>query len=207
MIARLRFVSAFVYSAHGVCGRSRASRRLRDLVKCADEALIGRLAERVAGLTVAGAFPQVFGADVTLVAVPGHAPAAGAPGVSQRIAMAFAAQGLAGRVAPMLERVRAVAKAAFCTPPDRPSAQEHFDTLVLRRDASPSRRIVLVDDFITRGATLIGAASRLQSAQPGLDLCAFALVRSVTDAEVTVFCDPRVGVIKLRTDGSCRRRP
>lgn len=40
------------------------------------------------------------------------------------------------------------------------------------------RRITVVDDFVTKGATLLAAASRVQEAFPEAEVRAFALVRT-----------------------------
>jgi adenine/guanine phosphoribosyltransferase-like PRPP-binding protein len=43
---------------------------------------------------------------------------------------------------------------------------------------SLTARLVLIDDVITRGRTLLAAAARLRSAYPHADVRAFALVRT-----------------------------
>lgn len=41
-----------------------------------------------------------------------------------------------------------------------------------------AKRILLVDDFVTKGATLLAGASRIAEAFPTADIRAFALVRT-----------------------------
>jgi phosphoribosylpyrophosphate synthetase len=58
--------------------------------------------------------------------------------------------------------------------------------------------MILVDDFVTRGATMIGAASRLLDQFPSVDLKAFALVRSLTSADIDAIRQPCIGTLELR---------
>jgi len=65
--------------------------------------------------------------------------------------------------------------------------------------------LCLVDDVVTKGATLLGAASRLQETYPQAKVFAFALVRTlgfVDDIERIV--EPAVGTISLRGDEAVR---
>jgi phosphoribosylpyrophosphate synthetase len=69
------------------------------------------------------------------------------------------------------------------------------------------KHIVLIDDFVTRGATFVGAASRVQSEITDVEIKAFALVRSITDGEIEAIREPVTGTIELASDGESRRRP
>ena len=69
------------------------------------------------------------------------------------------------------------------------------------------RRIVLIDDVITKGRTLLAAAARMQSASPSADVRAFALIRTMgfrqrMDSQVQP-CD---GVVRW-AGGDARREP
>jgi len=71
----------------------------------------------------------------------------------------------------------------------------------------PGDAALLVDDIVTKGSTLVGAASRLQEAFPGLGVRGFALVRTRgLIEEVEALVEPCVGTIRF--DGqSCARTP
>jgi len=68
-------------------------------------------------------------------------------------------------------------------------------------------RLVLVDDVITKGRTILAAAIRLHEAFPNADIRAFALVRTkglvsgVADA-----LDPCQGIVRW-AGGDARREP
>jgi hypothetical protein len=67
--------------------------------------------------------------------------------------------------------------------------------------------IVLIDDVITKGRTLLAAAARMQSAFPSADVRAFALIRTMgfrqrMDSQV----QPCEGVVRW-AGGDARREP
>jgi adenine/guanine phosphoribosyltransferase-like PRPP-binding protein len=68
-------------------------------------------------------------------------------------------------------------------------------------------RIVVVDDFVTRGATFIGSCSRIAEVFPGADITAFAAVRTMTGAEVDALVQPATGEIRLLINGETFRTP
>ena len=159
-------------------------------------------------LVDSGTFPSFFGDDVTLVPVPGHAPLApGAVSTTQRITAALHAQRLSAEVVPLLRRASLVGKSAFSEPQNRPRANDHYRSLALNPLLTRPRRVLLVDDFVTRGATLIGAASKISEGFPGVEVRGFALVRSNTDGEIPVIRAPCIGQIEMGGDGSTSRRP
>jgi adenine/guanine phosphoribosyltransferase-like PRPP-binding protein len=207
LISRLPFATPFVYSTQGASEASKNSRKFRDRIKGNDDRLFEQIAEHVEQLAAAGVFPQFFGPSVVLVPVPGHAPLApGAVSTAERIATALAGHGL-GTVSRVLTRTRKVTKSAWAKGPDRPRAKEHFDTITMEQSLIKPQRIVLIDDFVTRGSTFLGAASRMQNEIADADIKAFALVRSITTEEIDAIRDPVTGILELTSDGESRRRP
>jgi adenine/guanine phosphoribosyltransferase-like PRPP-binding protein len=71
----------------------------------------------------------------------------------------------------------------------------------------PPGRVVVVDDFITRGATFVGSCSRIADAFPDADVLAFAAVRTMTGAEIDNLVEPTIGEIKLQSNGETYRIP
>jgi len=68
--------------------------------------------------------------------------------------------------------------------------------------------MVLVDDVVTRGSTLIACASLLDEALPAADISAFAAVRTMSDLEdVPTMREPCVGMIHYYGDNRLRRVP
>ena len=66
--------------------------------------------------------------------------------------------------------------------------------------------IILVDDVVTSGATILGVASRLAERFPGVEIKAFAAVRTISDpAKFVNLVRPARGSIMLRGEYTTRR--
>ncbi|MCC6774092.1 MAG: phosphoribosyltransferase [Gemmatimonadaceae bacterium] len=77
-----------------------------------------------------------------------------------------------------LIRREAVPKSAYATPGERPSVQRHYETIDVQVELIAPRRLLVVDDVITRGRTMLACARRLQEALPGCEVRCFGLVRT-----------------------------
>ncbi len=74
--------------------------------------------------------------------------------------------------------------------------------------AAKGDNFVIVDDIVTRGATILGCANRLLEAFPEANVAAFAAIRTMSDPDTFVrIIDPRVGRISYREaiDDTLRR--
>jgi len=100
---------------------------------------------------------------------------------SERIAKALVAEGVGCQVVYCLTRTKPVAKAASCSPSSRPTAQQHYESLTVQGALSKPEDIVIVDDIVTRGATLLGCANRLADAFPRCRITAFAAMRTISN--------------------------
>lgn len=77
-----------------------------------------------------------------------------------------------------------------------------------KRRAAPTRpRVLLVDDVVTRGRTLLAAAARVREALPGWEVRGFALLRTLDRAErLGSIVDPCEGEVRW-LGGDARRVP
>lgn len=212
LLSDLEFGSYLTYSPRGETEEALKSRRVRDNLKgdknvgsppqTTTRYLANILAQRITQTPL----QELLGPDVTFVPVPKSAlQLSGSLWVSQRIADALVEVGLGNGAFPILERRRAVPKAAFSAPEDRPKAIDHFDTIGVHLQLEPMERIILVDDIITRGATMLGAASRLAEAYPEAEIRGFAMVRTMSRPEAFVQIeDPCLGHIRISGDQTFR---
>lgn len=208
MIGRLEFASCYAYSPRDPSEIGQRSRTLCYRLKAAEPEAIRLAADRVRRYVDEGRFGPSFGPDVTVVPVPGRAPLA--PGAVSRTALiceALVRVGVAREVLPLLERLEPVQKSAYAQPGQRPDVEAHYGSMRAGGTLTVPDRLLLVDDVITRGATLLAAATRLAERFPNVPVRAFALVRTESYGELTAIRDPREGVIELLDDGGTVRRP
>jgi hypothetical protein len=166
-------------------------------------------ADYIARNTSSLQFSSFFSASTVVVPAPKSAlHQEGSLWVPHQIASALIANGLGGRVATLLKRAIPIPKAATSIASERPTAQKHFETLVVQSDLGPVEKILIVDDVVTRGSTLIGGANRLHESYPAVPIRAFAVMRTMSDPSAfKALTDPSPWTITLRPDGSTLRRP
>lgn len=208
MTDALAFASCYAYAPRGESAASQQSKILCRRIKRADDEAVRLCAERVKQFWDDGQFRGFLGQDVTLVPTPGRAPLyGGAVNRTQRFGDAFVALGLAREVLALVERITPVAKSAYAAPGERPGVDDHLASMVVRPLLAAPSRIVVLDDVVTRGATLFAVATLLRRQYPGAEAGAFALVRTVSSGEIERFRDPREGTIERLASGGTIRRP
>lgn len=173
--------------------------------------MIEYVIERLAS-NVPEALKALLSANRTLVPMPKSAPfppkESNVLWVPRRIAEVLAARGLGGPVRALLVRSTAVQKSAYAEPGGRPTTKAHFDSLRVEKIVDPPEAFTIVDDVITRGATLLAAASRLRETYPLAEIDCFALVRTRgLVAEIDKIEDPAVGTIRRNSSGEADRQP
>jgi predicted amidophosphoribosyltransferase len=209
MLAAVPFASCYVYSPQGTCAISVRSRLLCARLKDRDPRFLARYAARVRREALeAHRFAGWFDAATILVPVPGSVPRApGTASTPEALALAMLAVGLGGRLWLGLRRAIPVPKSATAAGGRRPSVASHYASFAVEQPMDATPKLLLVDDVVTKGRTLMAAASRLQEACPQAHITAFALLRTMgLVAEVTRLIDPCVGKIHWRR-GDAHRRP
>jgi predicted amidophosphoribosyltransferase len=124
-----------------------------------------------------------------------------------RICQELADRGLCHDVARLLERYAPIRKSATSGRAQRPSPDEHAVSLrCADRNPAPDR-ITIVDDVVTRGATLLACAWSVAERFPAVTLHGLAVVRTMSQQDVAEVRDSiEHGRIYLQS-GSPRREP
>ncbi len=155
-------------------------------------------------------FAEFFGEDVVLMPVPGSTPRKdkNALWVGERICKTLLDEGLASSMLPNIARDHQVPKSAFQAPGNRPSVKTHYDSISVQNELLKPSKILLVDDIVTNGCTLLACGSRVQEIFPEAEVRAFAMIRTmglVPDIDKTK--DPWVGVISAGPGYDAHRAP
>ncbi|OVE74902.1 hypothetical protein BVX95_00855 [archaeon D22] len=153
-------------------------------------------------------FKNFFGENVDLVPVPKSSlMKKGSLWVPEKIAKALSNQGL-GNFYPCLERVQSVSKSSYSKSSERPKAIDHFNTIKFVPQIHQPNEIILVDDVITRGSTIMGCANVLRKQFPNISIKGFAVLRTISNPDdFNVIGESCVGNITLRTNGETQRTP
>ena len=150
---------------------------------------------------------NVFSGDAVLVPVPGSARTGDRPWGALRLAVALSEVGFALPVWIGLRRLYAVTKSATASGSARPSVQQHYESFAVMHAVRPTRSILLIDDVVTKGRTLLAAAARLSSVSMRLEISAFVLIRTQGFVDrLDHLTEPCLGVIRW-AGGDARREP
>ena len=146
--------------------------------------------------------------DGSAIAVPIPKSSLAKPGslwVPLMFANALKQEGLVGDVLACLSRSHAVNKSATSPPGERPTALAHYESIRAERALISPEKLLLVDDVITRGATMLGCANRLHDLFPGVPIIGFAAMRTISDEkEFTGITAPCRGCITLHGSQTSR---
>jgi len=202
------FTSCYIYAPRAEGWLAKASRELCDRVKSSDPLWLPRYAGFVYRSSLWDRYlAALFAPDAVLVPVPGSDCSGKAPWAALRLAVALSEVGFAQSIWRGLRRRYAVTKSATAPSAGRPTVQQHYDSFATVPLAKSLHRIVLVDDVITKGRTLLAAAARLRSELPLADIRGFALIRTAGFVnQIKCLEDSCHGVVRW-AGGDARREP
>jgi hypothetical protein len=207
-VRKIAYASCYVYSPAGAGVVCEHSRLLRTLLKAGDAHFMGKYAVRVQQL--AQESPQLAGffrSDDLLVPVPGSMPnTCGSTWVAADLADALVRAGIGSMAWRGLHRICPVPKSATAAPGARPSVDLHYESFLVACPRITAPSVVLIDDVITKGRTLLAAAARLQEAFPQTEIRAFALLRTLGFSGIQRLLDPCKGEIRWKA-GDAYRSP
>lgn len=182
MLSEIECHSCFVYSPRDPSGRGIRARNSVHQLKRGDDAIISSACGYIAANLEALDLAEVLGPGVTLVPVPGSKPLRSQDSLwpARNLVRSLVQVGLGRDWQPLLRRATEVRKSAYAPPGMRPTPGEHFDSLATVPPTGSCAAITVVDDVITRGATILAAVSRIRDAWPQIPVQAFAFVRTMS---------------------------
>jgi phosphoribosylpyrophosphate synthetase len=215
-LEKIEFGALLSYSPHGITQREVLSRSVRTAVKN-DEFIISSsrqvqmsdfVAQSVKKMLRDLPFSHIFDSRPVLVPIPSSSlKKPDSLWVPNRIALALRSE-LGGDVAECLVRVKPLPKSATSAASNRSTAAQHFESLEVQKLLAEPKLILLVDDVVTRGATLLGAANRLAETYPNARIAAFVALRTVSNPQEFKSVNEAVsGFITLQPSGGTLRRP
>lgn len=221
MLSRLPYGAFLRYAVRGKGEDSKQSKAFMLHVKNVRSLTLPDGAETQSTTAVAGLMQNELGPghelrrfldpDAALVPIPRSAPFQGEGWLwpARAVAEALEAEGFGARVIPALRRVKSVPKAAFArSAAERPTAETHYDSMEVDFGLDQPESITLVDDVVTRGAQLLGAARLIRDQLPEAEIRGFAVFRSIGRGEVEPFLtgmiDPVVDTIRTTRWGYSR---
>jgi len=218
LISELSFGSFLAYSPRIISNKSYEIKKSKNLmlslkkessfnigsdIKFMSEIIADRIKAKLNDLP----FRDFFVKNIVLVPVPKSSlMKPGTLWVPEKIVNALSNLGL-GISCPCLQRYKALPKSSYSLPNERPRPIEHFNSLKILPTIHHPENILLVDDIITRGSTFLGCASFLKKHFPNTIIRAFAVMRTISNAnDFKSITDPIVGKISL-SNGHAFRNP
>jgi len=149
-------------------------------------------------------FSEFFGDNVFLVPAPKSSlTKPGTLCVPKRLAEEFSKIRI-GTILDCLERITEVTKSSLSNPKDRPKPIDHYNSIIVKRVNQNPMKILLIDNIITRGATILGCASKLRESFPNASIKAFVVLQAISNSKnFKSIEDPYTGDIILLEDGNC----
>lgn len=145
-------------------------------------------------------FADYFNSNVILVPIPKSSLLKpGTLWVPERLTTALIKNGLGKSSEACLERIKAVPRSSGQRiGENRPKAFQHYESMRVKKLLFEPEEIVLVDDVITRGSTVMGGVNRLAEVYPDAKIRAFAMMRVMSDPDdFSDVEDPCVGTVTM----------
>lgn len=216
-ISQIDFGSFLTYSPYGETNIAEGSRTARTNLKRDEHVNIGTeqllmsdyLAELIKKRLDTLPFASFFNENSVLIPAPSSSLLQpNSLWVPERLANALVNAGLGKEVKSCLERAEAVAKSSKVSSENRPKVIDHYNSMAVQKILDEPKEILVIDDIVTRGSTLLGAVNRLADAFPSARIRGFAFMRTITNSnEFEKIVKPCTGKITLRDDGWPLRRP
>lgn len=204
----LRFGSFLIYAPNGKTPNALRSKNVVRKVKNDKGNTIAGTVDQLRKQFQGSVLQGLLGPNVALVPTPRSYPIReGALWPAKRVCEELVRVGLGSEVVPCLSRVKIVQKSAVAPAGARPKVAEHVASIegspMLRRFS----RLVVVDEVVTSGSTLLASAAHLRQLFPEAEISAFSLIRTMSNLEdLETMYVPAVGEIRLSPGRETARR-
>ncbi len=200
LLSRIDYAAFLTYSPRGTSQVSRKSRTITYRIKQDHPPTIPYIVSRLKEELEPRGLEDFLGAKISLIPAPRSAPLMeGALWPASRICEELVSAGLGKEVIRCVRRTARVRKSASADPGERPDVHQHLATMRADPSLAASRAVTVVDDVITKGATLLAVASHVKAIFPEAKVRGFGLVRTMgLQPEVEEILDPCRGTITYR---------
>jgi predicted amidophosphoribosyltransferase len=157
------------------------SRNVIDRVKSGNEEIIGDVIDLIASQEAATPLKDFLTPDSLLIPVPRSSLVkADTVWPSKVIAEEMMKRGYGTVLKPTIERTKPIRKSSNQSAEDRPTVQEHLETLeiAIPPELTDPKTIILIDDVVTQGNVSIACAELLKNIYPDSDIRLFAVART-----------------------------
>lgn len=210
-ISKVEFGSLLTYSPHGSSKKAEESKAVMRNLKNDNVLSSGILTSEYFARAIKKdiaklPFADYFNSNTILVPTPKSSLLQkDTLWVPQRITRALINNGLGKTSEECLERIVALPRSSKSIPANRPKPFQHYESMRVKKLLFNPEEIVLVDDVITRGATILGAVNKLTEAFPDARIRVFVVMRTIsTPEQFSEIVDPCVGTIELRGENALR---
>ena len=210
LLSGVSCVSCLIYVPKRVGGGKVGtySRQLCYALKRGDASTIAKIAERLGQRHDEDSVLGVLRENAALVPMPRCAPLTkSAVWPALMLAKAMVSKGLGASVLPILKRSLAVQNSATAAPGERPTARTHLDSFQVDTSMVPISPILIVDDVVTSGSTMLAAISAISDAIPGPQPKGFALFRTHPEQDLQSLWSPVCSRIALYSGNRTQRDP
>ena len=212
----LPYYTQYAYDPRGRGDENSKSRKIcahlkrNSIIKSGGETvtMVDLMVRRIKDRIDSSIFEQFFGDDVVAVPMPSSSlQKKDSLWVPREICESLFNNELVGSISPCILRNKAVTKSATAGHGNRPNPKTHCKSFGFNVDPyiSNARRVLLVDDLVTRGSTMVGAYMHLKNNGVLSDIFAFALIRTEGLGNFTKVNNPVIGRLTCSASGSPNR--